>query len=206
MPSHWKRLRERLGRLFARRLDAPSEEPPRERGLQLADGTPVLIRPIEPGDGAALAEALERLSPASRYQRFLSVVKQFTPAQLEYLTHQDGVNHIALGMAVTHPDGSTPTPIAVARCIREEAGSDLAEAAIVVADEWHGRGVGTLLLQCLSARAWEAGIRRWKALMLAENAAALHLFDKVATRRSQHPEGIGVVELLYDLRPEEREP
>jgi hypothetical protein len=40
--------------------------------LRLKCGTEVTIRPIQPGDGPRLRAAYGRLSPLSRYRRFLA--------------------------------------------------------------------------------------------------------------------------------------
>jgi GNAT superfamily N-acetyltransferase len=199
--SGWRSLLRRLGRRFTRHPAGGGEAHPAATQLALSDGTPVLVRAIEPLDADALAEALERLSPESRYQRFLSDLDRLTPAQLEYLTHVDGINHLALGVAVVQGRARAPRPIAVARCIRDPSEPELAEVAIVVADEWQRRGVGSLLFGMLAERAREVGIRRWKAVMLAENAGARKLLEEVGTRLSTRLEGPGSVEAIYELRP-----
>jgi len=40
--------------------------------IRLRDGSAVVARPIAPSDKGLLVEAFERLSPESRYRRFLS--------------------------------------------------------------------------------------------------------------------------------------
>src|SRR5688500_14752946 len=144
LSAFWRKLLD----LFARPAG-----PETEHGA-LPDGTPVLIRPLIPEDAPLVAEALAHLSQESRYQRFLAPVERLTPAQLEYLTRVDGSDHIALGMALApRRRGETPQPIAIARSIRDRSRPEEAEVAVVVADEWHRRGVGSLLLTKLSERA-----------------------------------------------------
>ena len=62
----------------------------------LPDGTPILIRPIEPSDKARLSVALGRLSDATIYRRFLAAKPRLSSAELRYLTEVDGRDHIAL--------------------------------------------------------------------------------------------------------------
>jgi GNAT superfamily N-acetyltransferase len=66
-----------------------------------------------------------------------------------------------------------PTPVGVARYVREEQGSTegghVAEVAVVVADAWHGRGLATELLNRLVARARENGFQWFVAYALADN-------------------------------------
>jgi RimJ/RimL family protein N-acetyltransferase len=167
----------------------------------LTDGTPVVVRPIRPDDAPLLSEALRELSPASQYQRFLTVKDRLSDTELDYLTHCDQVEHVAYGVGVVDPDCAPPRPIAVARCIRETPGADLAEVAITVADDWQGRGAGTLLFQALARRASTVGIRRWRALLLAANLPARRLLDRVGELESSEPAGFGAIEVIYRLRP-----
>ena len=65
----------------------------------------------------------------------------------------------------------------VARFIRVH--DSVAECAIVVADDWQGRGVGTELLDRLVERARDEQIDRFTALVLAENAEAMRLLERL---------------------------
>lgn len=196
MPGSLSSLWQRLTQLFTR---APRDHRD-HRQLALPDGTPILIRPLIPEDAPAVEEALRHLSETTRYRRFLAPVERLSEAQLRYLTCVDGVDHIALGMAVIRGGRLPPEPIAIARSIRDRLDPEVAEVAIVVADEWQHRGVGTLLLGHLGDRAWAAGVRRWRAVMLAENGAVSGLLDKVAARLSHVQDG-PTVEVLYALKP-----
>jgi GNAT superfamily N-acetyltransferase len=51
-----------------------------------------------------------------------------------------------------------------------------AEPAVVVADRWQRLGLGSVLLERLTARALEVGIARFRGLVLAENQDAIRLF------------------------------
>jgi RimJ/RimL family protein N-acetyltransferase len=48
-----------------------------------------------------------------------------------------------------------------------------------VLDEWQGRGLGTLLLEVLSARALDEGVGRFTAPMLARNQAMMDRFERL---------------------------
>ncbi len=164
----------------------------------LRDGTPVLIRPLTTADAPAVQQALAELSPESRYRRFLMDIARFTPEQLRYLTQVDGIDHLALGMAVLTGD-PPPKPISIARCIRDPAEPTLAEVAASVADAWQGRGAGALILRELAKWSWEQGIRRWNGTTLAENAPAQRLLEGIGTPRVRRSAGTGVLELEYEL-------
>src|SRR6185437_8992523 len=72
-------------------------------------------------------------------------------------------------------DLDTRDGVGVARYVR--TGSDVAEPAVLVVDDWQGRGVGTALLQQLIERAQAEGIRRFEAPILSSNDEVLHLVD-----------------------------
>jgi len=61
--------------------------------------------------------------------------------------------------------------VGVARYVRDTTDPQAAEIAITIVDDWQGRGLGTELLAQLSSRARRAGIRRFTALVAADNAA-----------------------------------
>ena len=59
--------------------------------------------------------------------------------------------------------------LGVARYVRSGEEAEEAEAAVAVADDWQGRGLGTLLLRRLAARAREESITRFTGLVLESN-------------------------------------
>jgi GNAT superfamily N-acetyltransferase len=65
--------------------------------------------------------------------------------------------------------------LGVARHVRDPARPDTAEVAVTVIDDWQGRGLGTILLEVISARAREEGINTLTALALARNQEVFDL-------------------------------
>lgn len=141
----------------------------------LSDGTPVVIRPILPDDKQRMIEGLRRLSPESRYLRFLRAVSDLSEAELAYLTEIDYHDHFAWAALAADQPGQPG--IGVARYIRESPGSERAEAAVAVIDDYQGRGLGTLLLRLLAETAWEHGISTFVAYAAPVNARVLELVD-----------------------------
>ncbi len=133
--------------------------------VELRDESWVGIRPIQPDDKEALLAGFERLSEESRYKRFLTPMETLTSSQLAYLTEVDHHDHEAL-IAF---DLSTRDAVGVGRYVREGEDGDRAEAAVTVADDWQGKGLGTALTRVLGGRAVEEGISCFTALLLAEN-------------------------------------
>jgi nucleotide-binding universal stress UspA family protein/RimJ/RimL family protein N-acetyltransferase len=162
--------------------------------VTLRDGSQIAIRPIAPDDRDAIAEGLRRLSPESRYRRFFAPVAELSERNLDYLTRVDHRRHEAL-VAL---DADTGTGVGVARFVRTAHGE--AEPAMVVADDWHRRGVAKALLEALVVRAREEGIHRFVAPVLAENVDAMRVLERLGatTTRSLGRE----VELSIELAPD----
>jgi len=164
--------------------------------LTLRDGAEVLVRPIEPGDRDALAAGFERLSDESRYRRFLGPVDHLGPSMLRYLTEVDHRDHEALG-AFESGGGL----VGVARYVRDADVGARAEAAVTVADDWQGRGLGTALTGLLAGRALDEGISTFSAMLLAENREMIELLDSVGSVAITAREG-GTIEVEVELEPE----
>lgn len=171
-------------------------ELPDER-VRLKDGSEVGIRPIAPTDAGALIEGLDGLSAESRYRRFLAPKRGFSGRELEYLTAVDHHAHEAL--VALEPD--TRRGLGVARFVKDPADPRLAEVAVVVGDEWQGRGLGGALTHRLATRAVEEGVRCFTATMLESNRAIEELLRGVGPIERVHVGG-GVAELRVRLTPE----
>jgi len=151
------------------------------------------VRPIEASDRDALRAGFERLSAESRYRRFFTPMPTLSNRDLDYLTRVDHHDHEAL-IALDAPDGHI---VGVARFVR--TGPNEAEPAIVVADDWQGRGLGRRLMGALADRALEEGVSRFRAPVLAENEAALRMLGSLG-EYWQRPDG-REVEVAIDLAP-----
>lgn len=166
-----------------------------DREITIKDGSKLRVRPIEPSDKAALQAGFERLSGESRYRRFFAPLKRLSDSDLRYLTEIDHSNHEAIIAYEPDDDGF----VGVARYVRSED-PEIAEVAVTVVDDWHGRGVATGVLEELVRRARAEGVSRFQALILEENDAAVELFKHLsegdpAPRRSAS----GNLELLIEL-------
>src|SRR5207244_7801697 len=83
------------------------------------------------------------------------------------------------------------------------SGRRVAEVAFVVADELHGRGLATRLLEQLAARAGAVGIESFLAEVLPENRAMLEVFEHVGFEVVRELER-GTVEVRFPIAPTER--
>ena len=164
---------------------------------RLRDGTPLLVRRIRPDDKRLLEAGLRHLSEQSVQRRFLSPKRKFSRAELRYLTELDGRSHV--GLVAESPTQPGRRLIGVARFVRLHDDPEAAEAAIVVADDWQGRGVGSMLARDLAARARGLGIERFTATIAGDNVPAHRLLHNLNAHLEQRTSGHGVSELVLDL-------
>jgi len=164
--------------------------------IALRDGSHVRIRQGHSTDKELLRRGFERLSPESRYRRFLAPIPELTEDMVRYLTEIDHHDHEAM-IAL---DEDTGEGIGVARYVRDPQRPEVAEVAVTVIDDWQGRGLGTLLLEMISARAREEGITTFTALMLATNEEMMDLLRRLDPIRIIDRE-TGRVELEVPIPP-----
>jgi len=139
----------------------------------------VLLRMVRADDKELLREGFERLSEQTRYLRFHGVKNELTEAELRYLTELDGVKHFAIGAARVDADGHEHG-LGIARLVQLPSEPGVGEAAITVADEAQGKGLGTLLFTRLVTAAAERGITQIRSYVLGSNVAMQELMKRLA--------------------------
>src|SRR4051812_7302876 len=170
----------------------PPEPPPHwEADVVVADGGTVHLRPIRPSDAEALVAFHSGLSQRTRYLRYFSAYPRIPEKDLYRFTNVDHHDRVAL---IVELAGQI---IAVGRYERYP-GTDTAEVAFVVADEHQHRGIGSVLLEHLAAAAREIGVRRFVAVVLAENSAMIRVFRDAGYEITRHIE-YGEVNLEFDV-------
>lgn len=160
--------------MTARRYDADYREE-----IRLADGSTAVLRCLRRDDRALLVEGFSRLSPESRYFRFFSAKAHLSDAELDYLCDIDLENHFALGAVRPDVDG-VEHGLGIARFIRLPDRPDIAESAIAVADDIHGLGLGTALMNRLIEAAAERGVHWFRLHLLGTNRGMKHLLADVS--------------------------
>ena len=147
--------------------------------IALRDGARVRIRRLRDSDSELLLRGFRRLSPESRYRRFLAPTPKLSAGTVRYLVEIDHRDHEAL-VAVDERSGEG---VGVARYVRNPARPDAAEVAVTVVDDWQGRGLGTLLLEGITMRAREEGVDTFTALMLVDNKEMMDLLQRLGAVR-----------------------
>jgi len=166
------------------------------RTLELNDGTKVHVRPIVPEDEPLLHEAVAAMSERTVYFRFFSPLKRLPDAMAHRLAVVDYHDRFAI-VATTHRQNGKERIVGVARYDRA-AGTDVAETALAVIDEFQRRGLGRALLTILAKVAHEQGIKTFSLIVLPENQHMLGLLRKMGWIHQARLTG-GVYEITFDL-------
>ncbi len=162
--------------------------------VELEDGLVIGLRPIVPDDREQLAAEIAKLSPETSFLRFFRTVTSLSDRELDYLTSIDYVDHFAWVAFV----GDPPRGIGVARYVRIADEPEIAEAAVVVVDEYQNRGIGRLLLGVLAETALVNGITTFRGYALPENRPVL---DSAARRGVDSTPVDGMMQLDVRLPP-----
>ncbi|MGH8731531.1 MAG: GNAT family N-acetyltransferase [Burkholderiales bacterium] len=140
----------------------------------LRDGTRVVIRPIRPEDRQIEQDFVHNLSDESRYFRFFNAVRDLSETALTRFTQVNYEREMAL-IAVISENGRE-TEIGVARYAINPDGTSC-EFAIVVADAWQRKGIGSKLMHSLMDAAGSRGLETMEGWVLAGNTRMLALMD-----------------------------
>lgn len=148
---------------------------------QLSDGSNIVIRPIRPEDAELEQAFVRELSEESRYFRFMNSIQELSPAMLVRFTQIDYSREIAL-LAVKETHGhkadQKELEVGVARYATNPDGESC-EFAIVIADNMHGKGLGSKLMTVLMDAARERGLKIMQGEVLSQNNHMLKLMKNL---------------------------
>ena len=147
----------------------------------LPGGGEYSVRPIRPDDAQMLQDLMQHLSPESRYFRFVSSITELPPTMLARFTLIDYDREMALVAVfkerVAAADGEfteTERIVGVSRYITNPDQSSC-EFALVVSDDFSGKGLGSRLMLSIMDVAREKGLAEMDGLVLANNPGMLKL-------------------------------
>src|SRR6516225_8248971 len=132
----------------------------------LADGATVEIRPAGPDDIGAVTRFHQDMSPDNLYLRFFSMSKQAGVQEARRVCRPPDAGHAAL-LALLG------TQLAGVASYELTSTPGVAEIAFAVADDMHGRGIATLLLEHLVSLARARRVQAFTATTLPANAPML---------------------------------
>lgn len=151
----------------------------------LPGGGEYSVRPIRPDDAQMLQDMVHKLSPESRYFRFVSSISELPPTMLARFTLIDYEREMALvavfkeRVAVENGEFSeTERIIGVSRYVTNPDQSSC-EFALVVAEDFKGKGLGARLMLSIMDVAREKGLTEMHGLVLANNPTMLRLMRKL---------------------------
>lgn len=137
-----------------------------ESRLRLNNGAELLVRPVVPDDATLLLELFDRMTPRSRYLRFMTNMQELPQNLLHQFTHLDYHTCFALA-AVVATEGKNEV-IAVARYALDPE-EQVADLGVAVRDDWQQLGIGKTLLLKLIKIGQQHGITRFGSMMDPHN-------------------------------------
>jgi acetyltransferase len=165
----------------------------------LKDGSRVVIRPIRPDDAPRLQQAFKRLSPETIYMRFLEAARELSDQQARYLAEVDYQQRMAF--VGTIQEDEEENLVAVARYDMLQDRPGLAEAAIVVRDDFQNRGLGTQIMLHLIRYAFKHGVNAFVATVHTTNRRIMSFIRKSQLPVRKEMLEPGVWEIQVDLSP-----
>ena len=154
-------------------------------------GRAISLRLLEPSYRDMLCAFYRRLSPETIYRRFMAPVVPPASSLVQRLLNVDHCRREAL--VAIDSEGIA----GIARFA--PFGPSGHEVAIVVADDWQRRGLGTTLMTRLAHVARARGIGRFHATLLAENRGA-RMFLQHFSPRTEFRFVDGIIEADVPLR------
>ncbi len=144
---------------------------------RLEDGTEVCLRLIEPTDGPACTEMLSACTPRSLYSRYERVVTEPLGDLAGRLCCPDPQAEVTV-VAETCVNGARFL-IGVAQLLADPA-HETAEYAVLVADPWQSKGLGSAFTDCCLRLAHTWGVGRVVAEFLPGNMRIIRILEKRA--------------------------
>jgi len=158
---------------------------------KLKDGTDVILRPIRPEDEPMELEFVKGLSEEASRFRFFQVIRDLSHEALVRFCNIDYDREMAF-IAETR-ELNRRMEVGVGRLVMEP-NKKRGEFAVVVADKYQGKGLGTKLIDMLISVAEEKGLESMYGIVLPENANMIHLCEKLGFTVERRHEEV-VVEL-----------
>jgi ribosomal protein S18 acetylase RimI-like enzyme len=153
--------------------------------FETRDGHVLYSRLIQPSDAEELLAFFERLSSSTRRRRFHASADHLTKERKQEAARElasvDNLSEGGAVLALDRDEDGREHIVGVARLAGPEGQSrtSLVESAVVVQDDYQGRGVGTELLFRMVLLAKLMGVEKMLAEFEPSNEAAIKLFREL---------------------------
>jgi len=160
----------------------------------LRGGVSCVVRAIHPDDAQMLQRLVQQLSPESRFFRFASNAHELSPSMLARFTLIDYDREMALVAVVKERSETasgeiveTERIVGVSRYITNPDQSSC-EFALLVADDFKGKGLGSRLMESIMDVARDKGLADIEGLVLAKNSDMLDLMKSLGFSSKRYAE------------------
>ena len=188
----------------------PSEVPSRERIMiapypeeleseAVVGGHKIVVRPIRPEDEPAHLEFIAKTTPEDRFMRFFEYRKSFSHRDMAKFTHIDYDWEMAFIASREFETGRFET-LGVARGI-SDADNLTAEFSVLVRSDFQTEGLGGILMHKLIDYFRDKGTRKIVGQTHKANSKMIKFITEIGFRTRTDPEDPSIVELEYDLGP-----
>jgi len=169
-------------------LPFPTVEYPEEleKFITLKDGSKILLRPIKPSDATMKQHFFYSLSKETIYKRYFGQLKAMPIKRIWPYVMIDYENEMVIVASIME-DG-LETIVGIGSYVKIP-GTETAEIALVVRDDWQNKGLGTALLNYLIEIGRNKGVKNFTAWVFTENTKMIHLFKKLPYKIEFRTEG-----------------
>lgn len=170
-----------------------------EESWTARSGAPLTLRSARAADQDGLRAFIDSLSRESRYFRFLTGGRVADEIIHGFVSHRPERD---VALVVTTPNSSGGESI-VANAEYVVNAENVAELAVVVADDWQGQGLGRRLIRRLQHTARSRKIRGLRGDVLSENRRMLAIMRDCGFSARRNPEDslLHEVSLALDAMP-----
>jgi len=161
------------------------EAPVSEESWATRSGARLTLRAARAADQQGMRAFIDGLSRESRYFRFLTGGSVADEVIRGFVSHGMG-RDVALVVISRDADTGAETIVANAEYVVND--EDIAEMAVVVADDWQGQGLGRRLIQRLQQLARTSRLRGMRGDVLSENRRMLAIMRDSGFAARRNPE------------------
>lgn len=168
--------------------------------VRLKDGSSGTIRPIRPEDEPLMIRFHQGLSASSVYYRYFGMLKleeRISHERLARICFNDYDREIALVLERQAPGSKSHEILAVAR-LSKVFGTNQAEFAIIVTDQWQKQGLGGELTRRALEVARAEKLDLLRVVVLPENREMLRLAERYGFKVTESSDGEVIAELTFN--------